>query len=301
MLNTSLWKNKPGDRKIPGIQVDHVHESVVGRSGIFFSFFFYFLREGKRRYKYKLESSVGGHETRWKLSNSNHFQFGFSKPNLSSSRSSESEMAERKYEETQCCSPGLQRPPVFQLYFMDICIIQSFNHERTKEAERILFAGFETCVHMAWLLHVTQSFKTATPRPSAAPACAQEVSPGFFHAYLQCQVMNDPDTGVHQGPILSRRTHTQVGGDQTDSWSWAMRRTTSVRWVLCLQLECARHPEKGSELVRLVDSTTRNPDSVNIKWRSPLTCKLGSWTGTSFVLLLLLLLLLLLINIISFS
>lgn len=197
--------------------------------------------------------------------------------------------------------PGLQRPPVFQLYFMDICIIQSFNHERTKEAEQILFARFETCVHMAWLLHVTQSFKTATPRPSAAPACAQEVSPGFFHAYLQCQVVNDPDTGVHQGPILSWKTHTQVGGDQTDSWSWAMRRTTSVRWVPCLQLECARHPEKGSELVRLVDSTIRTPDSVNIKWRSPLTCKLGSWTGTSFVLLLLFLLLLLLINIISFS
>lgn len=48
-----------------------------------------------------------------------------------------------------------------------------------------------------------------------------------------------------------------------------------------------------------MEDTVRNPGSENINWRSPLTCKLGSWTGTSFVLLLSLLLLLIKIDLIK--
>lgn len=84
-------------QKIPQIWVNPVYESVLVKSVIFF----YFLWGGVR-YKYKLKNLCWGNETQWKLSNSNNFQFDFSKPNLSSSHSSESSMAEKKYEKTQC-------------------------------------------------------------------------------------------------------------------------------------------------------------------------------------------------------
>lgn len=212
MLTTSLWKTKPGDRKIPGIWVYRVHENVLGRSVIFFPFlsFFYFLREGKKRYKYKLEISAGGNETRWKLSDRYNFQFG--SPNLTCHQLAPQNLKwlRKSMKKASVWSPGLQRPQSLNYISWTYALFKALTTEEQRKQSGFSLQDLKLmCTWHGFFMWL--SFQNSyTETLSCCCLC-----PGASHRLLPrsptVPVVNDPDTVAHQGAILTPKDSPTSG------------------------------------------------------------------------------------------
>lgn len=84
-------------------------------------------------------------------------------------------------------SPGLQRPQSLNYISWTHALFKALTTEEQRKQSGFSLQDLKLMCTWHGFFMLLRVFKTVTPRPSAAPACAHELPTGFFHAHLQCQ------------------------------------------------------------------------------------------------------------------